>query len=154
MSRLYHNRDAAGALASLDAHARLGRTVLVPEATGVAVDALLSLGRKREALGRLEAVDMRSLPRSAERQTLRGELRAADGRCTDAVGDFDAVLARMGADATFERALHGRAVCRQRSGDHVGAIADLRQIVRLFPRGRFAGAAAAALDADRSRRAP
>jgi tetratricopeptide (TPR) repeat protein len=145
MRRLYRDRDAAGALEVLEAHARRGRGALGPEAWATKVDALVALGRKGEALALLDRAPLAALPRPRERRALRGELRAGAGRCADALADFEVVAGAGPADAALERALFGRAACRGQAGDRAGARADLERLLALFPAGRFAGAAARAL---------
>jgi Flp pilus assembly protein TadD len=52
----------------------------------------------------------------------RGKLRAAANRCSEAVADFDRVLAEVG--RADPQALLGRATCREKLGDRDGARAD------------------------------
>jgi tetratricopeptide (TPR) repeat protein len=125
-------------------------------------EALLQLGRKGEALAELDRLSLGRMPNSDERQVLRGELRAAVGRWREALGDFDVVVRSHAGQASdigaatdmklrerFERALWGRALARSRLGDDAGARTDLRECLRLFPRGRFAAEAARLLDEHR-----
>jgi hypothetical protein len=141
---LRRDRDAAGALAALDEYrARWPKGALRPEAEVARVDALLSLGRRGEALAALEAVNVGGLPRARELGVVRGELRAEAGRCKEAVRDFDA--AAKSGDALGERALWGRAACRARLGDREGARADLEGYLSRFPSGKFAAEARRAL---------
>jgi hypothetical protein len=141
---LRRDRDAAGALAALDEYrARWPKGVLRPEADVARVDALLSLGRRGDALAALESVYVASLPRARELTVVRGELRAEAGRCKQAARDFD-VAAALG-DALGERALWGRAGCRARLGDRDGARADLERYLERFPSGKFASEARRAL---------
>ena len=122
------------ALALLDLHAaELGQSAFVHEAMLLRVEALLDLKRSGEALALL---DGKSLSNVAAARTLlltRAELRAAAGRYADSLADFDAVLAR--ARRSDEQALYGRAVCRSRTGDKLGAQADLSLYQRQFPNG-------------------
>jgi hypothetical protein len=147
-------RDAAATLASLDDYAaRFPFGVLRPEAAALRTEALLGLGRKREALRELDELLATPTPRSAEHHLLRGELRSAGGLWSDAVGDFDAVLgdgAAAGDPRLVERALWGRATARSHldSGAAAdrGARADLAEYLRRFPDGRFAREAARLLE--------
>ena len=65
----------------------------------------------------------------------------------DAIADFTPCAdgARCRPD-TEERALYGRASCRERVGQRAGARADLERYLARFPRGRFASAVRTALD--------
>ncbi len=122
------------ALALLDLHAdELTQSAFVHEAMVLRVEALLDLKRSGEAL---ELLDGRSLSDVAASRTLlltRAELRAAAGRCAESLIDFDLVLARS--RQPNEQALYGRAVCRSRTGDKLGAQADFRLYQRQFPTG-------------------
>lgn len=134
---LRHAHDAQAALAALDAYdRRYPNGLLMAEAARARVDALMALGRAREALAVLDRMSFHGALRSTELQTLRGELRAKHGRCSDAVEDFSAVLA-TGRPDLDERALFGRAGCRARLGDEAGARVDLDAYQALFPNGRF-----------------
>lgn len=143
--QLRHDGDAAAALRSLDDYERrYPGGLLAVEAALARADALLALGRANDALTVLDGVSFTGAVRAEELQTLRGELRAAHSRCSDAVSDFDVVIAR-GRPALQERALFGRAGCRARLGDDSGARADLDVCIARFPRGRCI---------DQTRRAP
>jgi tetratricopeptide (TPR) repeat protein len=120
--------------------------VFGPEAVATRIDALVALGRKQEALHLLDRVSPASLPRRAERQLQRGELRASQGRWREAREDFSVVLLPGAGGAVAERALYGRALCASQLGDHDAARNDLLRYLERFPRGRFAPAALAALD--------
>lgn len=145
MRLLYRDGDAAGALATLDAHAARGFVALGAEALATRTDALVALGRKREALALLETISPDQLPRSRERRALRGELRAAAGRFEAARADFESVLAGGARDQAFERALYGHALCLEKAGEHERARAELERYLAAFPSGRFAAGAARAL---------
>ena len=148
LAALRQERDPQRALHALDQYdRRFPSGSLSPEATAARIDALLALGRKGPALARLEALSFdRRLPRAAEMQVLRAELRAGRGNLTGAVDDFDAALSAPGAPAAvIERALYGRSSCRSRMGDQAGARSDLHEYMRRFPRGQFAGPAGQAL---------
>lgn len=145
--RTEHNPKAA--LALLDEHAkRFPETVLAPEAWMFRAEALLTMGRKAEALAVLDGLPLASMPSRNERLVLRGELRAAAGRWQEARADFEMPLSilKPGIDArsreVAERALWGRASARSRLGDEAGARVDLASYLREFPSGRFATQAA------------
>jgi TolA-binding protein len=147
---LRQRRDPKGALAALDDYERrFPSGALAPEAAAARVDALLALGRRGEALARLEALPLDRLPRGAELRALRGELRAGRGELGAALDDFSAVLAMTGAQGAppnvVERALYGRGSCRARLGDVAGARADLEELLRRFPGGPHAEPARRAL---------
>ena len=118
-------------------------------------EALLGVGRNAEALSVMDRLALGALPNRNERLVLRGELRAAAGRWRDARADFDPVLAELSgagsngpardARDVKERALWGRASARSHLGEEAGARADLTSYLRVFPTGRFAAQAAAAL---------
>ena len=147
-ARLQTGRDAQGALALVAEHRRrFPRGALALEARITEVEALVSLGRRREALAVLELLSLDRLPRAAELGVLRAELRAEAGRPGDAIADFTPCAdgARCRPD-TEERALYGRASCRERVGQRAGARADLERYLARFPRGRFASAVRTALD--------
>jgi hypothetical protein len=130
------DHSPGAALALLDAHAaELTRSAFVHEAMVLRVEALLDLKRSDEALALL---DGKSLSNVAAARTLlltRAELRATAGRCGESLGDFDLLLAR--ARQPDEQALYGRAVCRGRLGDKLGAQADLDLYQREFPKGVY-----------------
>ena len=148
-TRLQAGHDARGALALIAEHQRrFPRGALALEARITEVESLVALGRRSEALAVLELLSLDALPRAAEIGVLRAELRAEAGRHRDAITDFTACAdgARCRPE-TAERALYGRASCRERLGDRAGARADLDRYLARFPQGRFAGAVRAALDA-------
>lgn len=144
---LRQHRDPQAALGVLDEYERrFPSGALAPEATAARIDALLALGRRAQALQRLEASSLDRLPRGAELRALRGELRAGRGELGGALDDFSVVLATKGAPAgVVERALYGRGSCRARLGDVAGARADLGEYLRRFPSGSFAEPARRAL---------
>ena len=113
--RTEHNPKAA--LALLDEHAkRFPETVLAPEAWMFRAEALLSIGRKAEALSVLDGLPLASMPSRNERLVLRGELRSVAGRWQEARADFEMPLSvlKSGVDArsreVVERALWGRPI--------------------------------------------
>ena len=73
------------------------------------------------------------LMRPGSRLVTRGELRSAANRCSDGIGDFDWVLSRS--KQADRQALFGRAVCRKKLGDTVGAMADAERYRHDFPSG-------------------
>lgn len=147
LAALRQRHEPQQALRALDAYERrFPAGALAPEAAAARIDALLALGRRGQALERLDGLQLERLPRGAELRVLRGELRAGRGRLDEAVSDFSAVLALSAAPpAVVERALYGRGSCRSRLGDAAGARADLREVIRRFPTGALAGAAERAL---------
>ena len=70
-------------------------------------------------------------------RVIRDELRSLAGRCRDALLDFDAIVQGIVGSAPDEvaRALFGRASCRARTGDLVGAEADRQRYLKEFPQG-------------------
>jgi len=101
------------------------------------------LGRRDEALTRLDGMSLDNTPRSAERHVVRGELRARAQRWREAAADFDQAMASgRGTPAWQERALWGRAVARTHAGDQAGARADVQLYLQRYPTGRFASEAA------------
>lgn len=146
LRQLRQERDAAAALQTLDQYrSRFPGGSLSEEAQAARVDALLQLERRAEALTVLEQTRFQRLPRGGELLALRGELRAAAGRCREADGDFQAALAGRPTPQVTERALYGRASCLARLGDREGAQKLLRQITEHFPGGRYAEPARRAL---------
>jgi hypothetical protein len=140
LMRLRRARDGQGALADLDAYfARFPNGLLRPEADAARAECLLSLGRDQEALRVLDGLSLPPRGRAAELRVIRGELRASSD-CAGAIVDFDATLDAAIPQGLAERALYGRASCRARTGDRVGARRDLDEYARRFPSGRFAPA--------------
>jgi hypothetical protein len=113
LQRLRADKDARGALALLDEHRRRFPVgALGDEARVVRVEALLALGRSREALEELEELPGPLLERSRRLRVARGELRAAQGRCQQAREDFAAVAQGEGVGEEISlRAERGRAAC-------------------------------------------
>jgi hypothetical protein len=143
LAQLRHEGDPAGALATLDEYdARFPRGVMAFDGLAARVETLVALGRKQEAVSRLDAVPGRTLAKSPALRLLRGELRASVGRYDDAIADFDRQLGNGAAHGDLhERALHGRGSSRALAGDTRGAREDLELYLRLYPRGRFAAEA-------------
>jgi len=151
LRRLRNEHDPAGALDILTRHASLfPQSPLTSERSVLEVEALLALGRRDEALLRLDRMSLDNTPRSAERYVVRGELRARAQRWSEAGADFDQALAHgKGSPVWQERALWGRAATRTHTGDHAGARADLQIYLQLYRTGRFASEAERLLAAPR-----
>jgi tetratricopeptide (TPR) repeat protein len=151
MRSLRNDHNPAGALDILTRHAALfPQSPLTSERSVLEVEALLALGRRDEALLRLDRMSLDNTPRSAERYVVRGELRARAQRWSDAGVDFDQALAHgKGNPVWQERALWGRAATRTHTGDQAGARADLQIYLQLYPTGRFASEAERLLAAPR-----
>ncbi|HXJ21357.1 MAG TPA: hypothetical protein VMT03_14090 [Polyangia bacterium] len=147
LQKLRRDADAPGALALLDAHdARFATGPLAPEATRARIEALLKLHRNVEALALLDGAALAPSGGGRDLLIARAELRSAAGRCAAAVADLDRLLAAdRPLDSITERAFWGRAACRAASSDAAGARSDLREYLALFPEGRFAGGARAAV---------
>jgi hypothetical protein len=128
------NHAPGAALALLDLHAaELTQSAFVHEAMVLRVEALLGLKRSGEALALLDGKSLSDVAASRTLLLTRAELRAAAGRCADSLPDFDLVLARS--HQPDEQALYGRALCRSRIGDKLGAHADFALYQRQFPNG-------------------
>jgi hypothetical protein len=144
LRKLRVEHDPNGALALLDGYeGRFPERTLAAEVLLARVESQLALGRRAEALRLIEA---ESHPAKDSRQivVVRGELRAGAGRCTEAVSDFDAILAQPASDTITERALYGRAVCYRRLQQRSAAERDFGDYLRRFPSGKFASSARAA----------
>jgi hypothetical protein len=110
----------------------------------------LSLRAARDPRGAITVLDRYAAlyPRgsyAAEVIVLRGELTADAGDCAAAGASFSRALAAPGSPGLEERALYGRATCRQRTGDRAGARADFQKYLDRFPAGSWAEHARAAL---------
>ena len=127
-------RDPRLALARLDEHAARFTTTgrFAREALLARIEAHLALAQRNEALAILEPLAINTIPRPRPLYLLRGDLRAADGRCQAALPDFDAAMSAA-SDDTAERALRGKAICRSRLGDKLGAKSEVRRHLLLFP---------------------
>ena len=127
--RLRREHDPAGALAALDRYrARFPTGALARESQRLSGEALVALGRRREALALIEALGGDG---DLELQLARAEL-SIPGRCQRALADFDAVVAAAPA-ALLERALHGRARCWRQLGDAAASARDLDACAARFP---------------------
>jgi hypothetical protein len=143
LRKLRNEDDPAAALAALEQHAQAyPRSAFSGERSALEVEALLALRRDREALQKLDGMNVEKLPRSGERLVVRGELRAAARRWLDAKEDFDRALSRVsGSPAWHERALWGRGVARLRCGEREAGMEDIERYHDLYPKGRFAAEA-------------
>jgi len=142
--------DPAAALRTLDRYQVDHPTgALRSEARVARAEALIELGRRREALPLLDEIDGRSGPPTRNVRLTRAELHAEMGQCRRARADFDVLADGDELDDTRARALSGRASCRRSAGDAAGARQDLETYLRLFPGGPFAAVARRALDLDR-----
>ncbi|HRI55022.1 MAG TPA: hypothetical protein PLW65_33020, partial [Pseudomonadota bacterium] len=151
LHQLRQERDGTAALRSLDLYAqRFPGGLLAEEAQAARLDALLLLEHRSEALQLLDRTQFQRLGRGGELRVVRAELRAAAGRCREALADFAAVLANTTAPPpppVAERALYGRASCLAALSDPQSARAGLLQYLAQFPTGRFADAARRSLQA-------
>lgn len=145
LHQLHQERDAQAALGSLSAYdLKFPHGMLGEEAQAARVDALLLLERRDEALSLLDRTTFTRLARGGELRVVRGELRAAGGRCGEAIGDFSWTLSHQPTASMAERALYGRAACRAKLHDTDAAHADYQEYVQRFPNGKFTAAAQAA----------
>jgi tetratricopeptide (TPR) repeat protein len=138
LSALRRDHDAKRALALLDDYdRRFGQGALALEATSARAQALLKLGDNARALELLDRLPLWQERHTGELRVIRGELRSLSGRCPEALSDFDDVLRVTAGNAPKEvaRALFGRASCRARTGDLVGAEADRQRYLKEFPQG-------------------
>jgi hypothetical protein len=145
--RLRRDHDARGGLAALDQRAReFPRGALDAEADLVRVEALLMLDDRAGALRLLDERELAAAPRARQALELRGELRAAVGRCAEAVVDLERAIGPSSAgDSLAERGLFARASCLSRLHKYPEAREDLEAYLRRFPNGPRAAAVAAAL---------
>jgi hypothetical protein len=92
------------------------------EARLARIDAVLSLGRRDQALTVLERLQLRDRPREQELRVLRGELLAERGRCSAAQTDLDRV-SELGGDRPgplMQRAHRARTACSARRAPDAG----------------------------------
>ncbi len=113
IERLHQGHDPTGALQALDQYQQqFPFGMLHPESRLLRVHALLSLGQKGEALVLLDSLGPEGFkPRGVELRVIRGELRAAAGRCKEAYQDFTQVL-DVAQGALLQRAQAGRLRCQ------------------------------------------
>lgn len=115
--RVEHSPEAA--LALLDRHAGdLERSSISHEVLLLRVEAMLKLNRQPEVLLLLDAAPLAGVAASRTLLLTRGELRAAAGRCAEAVSDFDSVLVQT--QGHNKRALAGRAKCQNPAAPEPG----------------------------------
>lgn len=125
-------RSPGKALLLLDRHAEeLERNAFGREALVLRVEAMLALGRHAEALRLLDGAALTDATGARALLVIRGQLRAASGRCSEALADFSLVLGE--ARHPPKAALLGRARCRKHLGDGEGARADLERYRLEFP---------------------
>ena len=118
------------ALDLLDRHAsELAGNAFAEESLLLRVEALLALKQQSAALRLLDATPMAASAASSVLLVTRGQLRASADRCLEAMSDFDLALARR----PSKGALLGRAHCKQKLGDSLGAQADRDRYRREFP---------------------
>jgi hypothetical protein len=147
ISHLRGNHDAVAALEDLaDYDRRFPGGLLDQEVLRIRTEALLDVGRDREALTRLDERSADALTRPL--LLLRGELRARAGRCAEALGDLGPLVdASQTPAALAGRAIYARASCHAQLGDVAAARADLERYEARFPDGSFHADAAAFLRA-------
>lgn len=144
LEQLRGGRNPGAALGLIDAHrAELASGSLAAEGDLVRLEALLALGRRDQAAHLLDAMELP--PSRRDLHLLRGELRAGQGRCPDALADFEAARRLQVADEVDERALHGLAACHSKLGERAQARATLEAYLRGYPAGAFADEARRAL---------
>lgn len=136
---LRRRADPRGALRLLDqAEARFPRADLQTEWATLRAEALLELGDTKRALRALDALPPGAPAFNRRLHVARGELRAGQNRCAEAITDFQSVLSAVPHDDEDERALRGRAVCLFAAGGLNAARSDLDVYVRVFPQQPFA----------------
>jgi len=135
-------KDPRAALALLDDYeSKFPHGVLRNEATATRLEAFLALGDRKSALELLVSFapsGLSGLPRGRELRVLRAELLADEGRCTEALADFEESLDASAADPLAERIMFGRASCWLTLGKRAEGIRELQRYLQLFPKGRFA----------------
>jgi len=147
VTALRRHADPRGALRLLAAaEARFPRADLKTEWATLRAEALLDLGDKPQALRVLDLLPAGSPAFNRRLHVARGELRADQNRCAEAIADFESALAAVPRDDEDERALRGRAVCLLAGGGLNAARADLNLYVRVFPGHAFAHQARALLE--------
>jgi hypothetical protein len=112
LERWRRDGKAESALALLEAHdRRFSGGALRVESRVARAEILLALSRKEQALAVLDGLSLAGLPRSRELSTLRGELRAQAGRCSEARADLSRVLASTETDDLGKRATRAMSSC-------------------------------------------
>jgi TolA-binding protein len=141
-SQLRAKRDPGAALDTFNDYLEANPLgVMRKEASMARIEALLKLGRQRDALAALQSFPFGDGARDAEMRVVRGEL-AAVRSCQEAIPDFAAVTSEGAASpAVLERALYGRAACEARLGRRPEAEVSFRAYLRQFPAGSFAAGA-------------
>lgn len=137
-------KDPELALKSLDGYEQsFPFGALGAECKAIRAEALVLLGRKREAISVLSTLLSQRVPGSDERRVLRAELYVGSGQYAAAIVDLDrALMPGVTADpGAFERALWARAVAYEHLGNKIAAQRDLDEYLRQFPQGRFAASA-------------
>ena len=115
VTALRRQADPRGALQLLDqAEARFPGGDLRVERATLRAEALLALGDKKRALRVLDGLPTGAAAFNRRLRVARGELRADQDRCAEAMADFQDVLTPALHDDEDERALRGRAVCRRK----------------------------------------
>jgi hypothetical protein len=121
----------ARALALIDRHAAdLNGGAFAGESLVLRVEAMLALGQRAAVLRLLDGTPLADAAASRTLLLIRGELRVSADRCAEGIGDLDLVLAR--APRPPKQALLGRARCKQRMGDPLGALADFEAYRREY----------------------
>ncbi len=150
LSQLNVEHDAMGALGTLEAYRfQHPNGLFRGEAMVAEVRAELLLGRDAEALTLLDAMQARGfagVPQASELGLLRAELLGRADRCKDAVPVLSHYLTPALPTEQRERAIYARATCRAQLQNIEGSRSDLREYLREFPQGRFAGQARQRLD--------
>jgi hypothetical protein len=112
---LRERRRPEEALAQLDELARRYPTsALGPEAQLIRVDCALALGQRSLALALLDRMTLAHQPRATELLVVRGELRAEQGRCDEAVADAALALTHA-TGALADRAQRLQSLCHGRA---------------------------------------
>jgi hypothetical protein len=121
-----------------EANARFPHGSLHIESATLRAEALVALGDKAQALRTLDALSPKTTAFNRRLRVARGELRADQGHCLEAIDDFDHVLAQTPRDDEDERALRGRSVCLIALRATSAARSDLELYARQFPNKDFA----------------
>ncbi len=141
LGKLRSQGDPAGALEFYEQYRRrFPAGTLREEERAARVDALVALGRRREALAEIEAMDAERLerePRGAELLLLEAELLTEEGRCSEALPHFSAAVSRA-SPSSEDRALFGQGLCHAKLDAPDDAAADFRKVLERHPDGRYA----------------